>query len=122
VTVKSLLSEPFLSAFYVPLKRRGRSNSRSDSVSHVTSEDESDVEDRTDTESDDGDERPVRLWPDVDVLFEQDVSYCDMRRRLTECIDESVDMLVNYATVSCLCAVSFVVSCLFCASSISERI
>ncbi len=43
----------------------------------------------------------LREWPDTNVLFEQDVEYCLMRRRLMECVSSNVTMLTNYCRVSC---------------------
>jgi hypothetical protein len=103
VTVKSLLTEPYLSAFYITLKRRTNDkNTRRGDVSNATSEDESDVDDDSETTSETSNEDAERLWPDVDVLFEQDVSYCDMRHRMTECVERNVVMLNSYSSVSFL--------------------
>ena len=80
VTVKSLLTDHQLSVFYMPLR----------SVSKNQQLDESNSESEFGYFND---------WPNVSVLFEQDVEYCTMKQTMIDLVNKNTSNLLDYIQV-----------------------
>ena len=96
MTVKSLFVEPRLSVFHVPL--RCRANNRPGNGHESADEDDSD-EDGKSTRDEWTGNKTVAVWPDVNVLFEQDTVYCKSRSHMFQCLNNNCLALTNYAHV-----------------------